>query len=366
MFNFTVTVSDTMNNISEHCRIALSDVNDNAPQFTAGCCNNVTISENAAVGTLLDVVINATDADTGNNGEVKLSSQFSFIDKFQLLENGSINVTGMLDYETQSEYTLLIIASDMASSPLTSRITIVVELKNENDNDPSFDNSIYEFVINEHSPNGTVVGSVTVTDADGDPVSLSVVNGPFLVDSNGMVTSNEDINFFDYDDPPINYHFTISATDEDDSERTDTAYVVVLILDVNDNPPAFIQYYNTTLASGTYNSQPLLALVALDGDSSNNGLISYNIQSDSSGGMFQVDNVTGLLTVNGSFDMNMMYTLTVSAMDHGDPSRSDTTIVTVNVVELIGSDSSFHNAPYNVNIFENVSNADEILMVSTN
>ena len=363
MFNFTVTVSDTMNNITEYCSIALSDVNDNAPQFVEGCCNNVSISENTAVGTLLDTVINVTDADSGDNGEVKLWPRFFFIDKFQLLENGYINVTGMLDYETQSEYTLLIIASDMASPPLTSSITIVVELKNENDNDPSFDSSIYEFVMNEHSPNGTIVGQVTATDADGDPVSLSVVNGPFLVDSNGSVTSNRDINFFDYDDPPINYHFTILATDEDENERTDTAYVVVSIMDVNDNPPVFIQYYNTTLASGTYTSQPLLALVALDDDSSGNGLISYNIQSDSSGGMFQMDNVTGLLTVNGSFNMNMMYTLTVLAMDQGDPPRSDTTIVTVNVVD---TDAHFSNASYSVSIYENISNADKIEMVSAN
>ena len=364
-FNFTITVSDLLYNISEDCSIMLEDVNDNAPQFIAGCCNDVNITENAVVGTLLPVVITATDADSGPNGQVELSSMFSFIDKFELLQNGSINVTGVLDYETQSKYTLLVLAKDMASpeSRLTSNITIVVQLKNENDNDPSFNSSVYEFSMDEHSPNATVVGQVIVSDADGGPVTLRVLNGPFLVDDNGMLTSNAGVNFFDYDNLPIYYHFTIIASDEDD--RRDTANVVVSIVDINDNSPLFTQHYNTTLALGSYSNQPLLALVASDEDSSSNGRISYSIQSDNSGGMFQVNNITGLLTVNGLFNMSMVYSLIVLAMDHGNPPLSDTTIVIINVIEQTG-DLRFVNASYNFDILENISVDDEIIMVSIN
>ena len=363
-FNFTVTVSDLVYNVSEACSIMLDDVNDNAPQFTAGCCNDINITENTAVGTLLSVDINATDADSGSNGRVELSSMFSFIDKFELLQNGSIIVTGILDYETQPIYNLLIVATDMASpttSRLSSNVTIVVRLKNENDNDPSFNSSVYEFIMNEHSPSGTTVGQVIVTDADGGPVTLTVLNGPFLVDSNGMVTSNAGTNFFDYDNLPIYYHFTIVASDEDG--RRDTANVVVSLVNVNDHSPLFTQHYNTTLATGNYSSQPLLALVALDEDSSTNGIISYSIQSDNSGGLFQVNNVTGLLTVSGSIDMSMVYSLTVLAMDHGSPPHSNTTIVTVNVIEHT-EDFHFVNSSYNINILENITVNDEILRVS--
>ena len=362
-FNFTVTVSDLVYDISEGCSIMLNDINDNAPQFIAGCCNDINITENTAVGTLLSVVINVTDADSGPNGQVELSSMFSFIDKFELLQNGSIIVTGVLDYETQPIYNLVIVATDMAShtSRLSSNVTIVVRLKNENDNDPSFNSSVYEFTMYEHSPNGTAVGQVIVIDADGGPVTLTVLNGPFLVDSNGMVTSNAGINFFDYDNLPIYYHFTIVASDED--ERRDTANIVVSLVNANDNSPVFSQYYNTTLAAGNYSSQPLLALVASDADSSTNGIISYSIQSDNSGGLFQVNNVTGLLTVSGLININMVYSLTVLAMDRGNPARSDTTIVTVNVIEHT-EDLRFVNASYNINILENTSVNDEILRVS--
>ena len=367
-FNFTVIVSDSMQNSSKECGIILRDVNDNAPQFIAGCCNDVTITENTAVGTLLPVVINVTDADSGPNGEVTLSSMFSFIDKFELLANGSINVTGVLDYETQSRFALLILATDNATSVsdrLNSNITIVVQLKNENDNNPSFNNSVYEFFMVEHSPNGTSVGKVIVSDADGDNVTLSVLNGAFSVDSNTlMVTSNEDINFFDYDNLPIKYHFIIIASDEDG--RTDRANVVVTLIDVNDNSPVFTQNYNTTLAVGGYSGQSVLALVASDEDSSSNGRISYSIHSDNSGGMFQLDNVTGLLTANGLFNVIMVYSLEVLVMDHGNPPLIDTTIVTVNVVELNNTGLRFVNTSYNVNIFENISVNDEIIMVSTN
>jgi len=367
-YNFTVTVSDLMWNISKDCSIMLDDANDNAPQFVDGCCNDVNITENTPIGTLLPVVINVTDADSGSNGEVELSATFPFIDKFELLTNGSINVTGVLDYETQSQYTLLIQATDKASfesDRLTSSITILVGLKNENDNDPYFSSFRYEFFMNEHAPNGTEVGLVTVTDADGDLVTLSVVDGLFLVDSStGMVTSNEEADFFDYDNHPIYYHFSIVASDQDG--KTDTVNVVVSLIDINDNSPVFSQTdYNTTLAIGNYTNQPLLNLVALDEDSSDNGIISYSIGSDNSGGLFNLNNVTGLLTVNGLLTDNMVYQLIVLAMDHGNPSLNDTTVVTVNVFNDIGG-LEFVNTSYNVTIMENISVDYEILMVSTN
>lgn len=358
-YNFTVIVSDLNENVSQHCYIMLEDINDNAPQFVAGCCHNVTITENTPIGTLLSVVINVTDADSGSNGQVELSSMFPFNDKFELLANGSINITGVLDYESQSQYSLLILATDNASvsDKLTSSVTIVVQLKNENDNDPSFNSSLYEFSMNENSHSGTEVGRVIVNDADGGPVTLSVLNGAFSVDSNGTITSN---GTFDYESFPINYHFTIIAKDEDD--RRDTTNIIVSLVDVNDITPVFAQDYNTTLAAGNYSSLPLLALVASDEESSSNGRISYSIQSDNSGGIFQVDNVTGLLTVNGLFNSNMVFFLQVLAMDHGSPPLNDTTSVTVNVIE----DLQFVNISYNVNIFENITTSDKILTVSTN
>lgn len=343
----------------------LSDVNDNAPRFIDGCCNNVNITENTAVGTLLEVTISATDDDSGSNGQVTLSPMFSFIDKFELLPNGSINVTGVLDYETQSRYTLVVVATDNAPyNRLSSSVTIVVHLKNENDNDPSFNSSIYEFTMVEHALSGTMVGQVVVSDADGDPLTLSVLNGPyFAVSSSGVVTSNEEMNFFDYDNLPIKYHFTIIASDE--GGRRDSANVVVTLIDDNDHSPVFTQDYSTTLGTGNYSGQPLLALVVSDEDSGNNGRISYSIQSDNSGELFTLDNVTGLLSVNGNLGTgNTVYSIEVLAMDHGNPPRYDTTVVTVNVIEL--SDAlQFDNTPYSIDIFENVTTDDELLMVST-
>lgn len=367
-YNFTVTVSDTMWNSSKNCSIMLVDVNDNPPQFIAGCCNDVNITENTPIGTVLPVVINVTDADSGSNGQVTLSAMFSFIDKFELRSNGSIIVTGVLDYETQPTYSLLIYATDMAadeSDRLSSNVTIVVQLNNENDNDPSFNSSVYRFSMIEHSPNGTEVGRVIVSDADGDPVTLSVLNGPFLVDSDtGVVRSNENTDFFDYDHHPIYYHFTIVASDQDD--RRDRVHVVVSLVDINDNSPVFSQNYNTTLTVGNYSNQPILALVASDEDTSNNGRISYSIQSDNSPGeIFHVNNVTGLLTVDSLFTavhVNAVYTLEVLATDHGNPPLNDTTVITVNVINM--GDLQFVNVSYNINISEDISINDEIFMVS--
>ena len=259
----------------------------------------------------------------------------------------------------------MILATDNAPSKnnrLSSSITIVVQLKNENDNDPSFNSPVYEFKMIEHAPSDNIVGQVIVSDADGDSLTLSVLNEPyFAVSNSGVMTTNGGMFYFNYDKLPIKYHFTIIASD---GSRTDRTNVVVTLIDVNDHSPVFTQDYNSTLGIGSYSNQPLLALVASDEDSAENGRISYSIQSDSSGGLFTLDNATGLLAVNGNFTSTMVYSLEVLAMDHGNPPSDDVITVTVNVIEL--SDTvQFNNASYNVNIFENITTDEEILMVST-
>ena len=357
-YNFSLTVSDSLNDTSSECSITIVDVNDNIPQFTPGCCGNVSIPESTANGTILPVNISAIDADSGLNGEVVLTAMFQFIDKFELVDN-RIVVTGPLDYETTPLYELVIEAADRASNPRTANITIFVELINENDNDPTFNRSLYTFSMEEHSADGTLVGQVFVSDADGGPVSLTVLDAPFIIDSDGMLFTNQSAQLFDYDTRMKHYNFSVMATDDDN--RTNMVMVVVSLTDINDNAPVFSQNYNTTLAAGNYSNQPLLSVTATDKDSSSNADLLYSISSAEDG--FSIDMLTGLLTVTGLFNINMTYSLLVTAEDNGDPSLDGNTTVTVNVMDLNVGDLLFVDEPYVTSIAENLNIGSQVLTV---
>jgi len=358
-YNFSLIVSDSLNNASAECSVTLLDVNDNAPQFTSDCCSNINISESTANGTILPVNISATDADSGLNGEVVFTAVFQFIDKFILVDN-QIVVIAPLDYETTTSYELIIQASDRALNPRTANVTIIVELINENDNDPTFNRSLYTFSMEEHSLNGSLVGQVFVSDADGGPVSLTVLDdAPFVIDDNGMVFTHQSAQLFDFDTPIKHYNFSVLASDDD--SRSNTAMVVVLLTDINDNPPVFSQSYNTTLAAGNYSNQPLLSLTATDKDSTSNADLSYSISPAVDG--FSIDMLTGLLTVTGLFNINMTYSLLVTAKDNGDPPLNNTIAVTINVMDLNVGDLEFVNVPYVTNITENLNFGSQVLTV---
>ena len=357
-YNFSLTVSDSLNNVSAECSLTLVDVNDNTPQFTPDCCGDVSIPESTTNGTVLPVTISATDADSDLNGEVVLTAMFQFIDKFVLVDN-QIVVSGPLDYETTPFYELVIQASDRAPNPRTANVTILVELINENDNDPTFNRSLYTFSMEEHTPNGSLVGQVFVSDADGGQVSLRVLDAPFIIDGDGMVFTNQSAQFFDFDTPTRHYNFSVIASDEDN--RSNTVMVVVSLTDINDNAPVFSQNYNTTLAAGNYSNQPLLSLSATDKDSTSNADLLYSISPAVDG--FSIDMLNGLLTVTGLFNINMTYSLLVTAEDSGNPPLNNTTTVTVNVMDLNVGDLEFVNEPYVANITENLNIGSQVLMV---
>jgi len=59
---------------------------------------------------------------------------------FNLLSDGTITVTGLLDYETDFMYSLVIEAADRGFPSLTGTTTITVGITDINDNAPMFTN----------------------------------------------------------------------------------------------------------------------------------------------------------------------------------------------------------------------------------
>jgi Ca2+-binding RTX toxin-like protein len=113
---------------------------------------------------------------------------------FEISSTGAISVASgsSLNYESATSHTLTIQATDADSLTRTDTVIITVNDVNET---PAFGQSSYSFgAIDEHSAQGTVVGTVSATDEDaGDQVTYSITSGNdeniFAIDSQtGTIT----------------------------------------------------------------------------------------------------------------------------------------------------------------------------------
>lgn len=73
-----------------------------------------------------------------------------------------------LDRELCDQYELLVVATDNGTPVLEARTHVLIRVLDSNDNDPRFQQSSYEFHIEENLGRGTLVGVISATDNDLD------------------------------------------------------------------------------------------------------------------------------------------------------------------------------------------------------
>ena len=141
-------------------------MNDNPPEF-ASKYYFATVTEGVLKGT--DVVrLLASSRDTGVNAEIRYSisggnqhNKFT-IDPF----SGLVSVAGEIDHERAREYFLTIMAEDGGTPTLNNHATVNITVLDANDNPPIFTLASYSANINEKSPVGRRIISLTATDLD--------------------------------------------------------------------------------------------------------------------------------------------------------------------------------------------------------
>lgn len=135
--------------------LRVSDTNDCHPVFGKHAYI-ISIAEDAPVGSSL-VQIQARDADEGVNSDVRYSVMKSQQDDLISLdaESGLITTAAALDRERQAEVSFLVLAADRGDPALSSTATVTVLLEDVNDNEPVFQQQLYNVSIPEHSDVGS-------------------------------------------------------------------------------------------------------------------------------------------------------------------------------------------------------------------
>lgn len=115
--------------------------------------------------------IQAIDKDTGNNARIiyrilpEGNNTNDEIFKVQQ-STGWVYLAKQLDRETVAKHKMIIVATDNGLPSLSTTASLVINVIDANDNDPSFSQANYDFQVEENQKVGSYVGKISATDAD--------------------------------------------------------------------------------------------------------------------------------------------------------------------------------------------------------
>ncbi|KAM4586914.1 protocadherin alpha-7-like [Fundulus diaphanus] len=334
--------------------VNVSDVNDNPPVFSQGLYT-VSLKENSPAGTSV-IRVNATDLDEGSNGEVIYSFgndvDARIRERFSLNPvTGVIVVAGVIDFEESSRYEIDVQASDKGTATLNTEKSVIINIVDENDNEPEIEVTSFSHALPEDSKPGTTVALISVKDADsglnGKVMCYINQNLPFLLTPSlqnnmySLVTKT----ILDREQTS-QYNIFIVAKDGGEPSLRSEKNIKVDVSDVNDNIPEFSQNpYTFYIYENNSPGEKILSVTARDNDEGSHAIISYTILKDREA----TNMLTSFLNVNlengdivalKSFDFETLKTFQfqVVASDSGTPSLSSN--VTVNVFILDQNDNA--------------------------
>ncbi|CAL1601485.1 unnamed protein product [Knipowitschia caucasica] len=120
-------------------RVSITDVNDNSPQFERPTYE-AEMAENAPPGTPV-LQVRAADRDIGVNGQVEYVFGAATESVRRLLRldeaTGWLSVLHRIDREEVAQLRFTVTARDRGQPPRTDRTTVVLSVRDENDNVPS-------------------------------------------------------------------------------------------------------------------------------------------------------------------------------------------------------------------------------------
>ncbi|CAN7939547.1 unnamed protein product, partial [Ixodes hexagonus] len=239
----------------------------------------------------------------------------------------------------------LVAAETEAVEPLTSTVTVRVNIVDTNDHAPMFSKDTYEAVVAEDAKKGTLVTTVTATDPDSGSfgkVRYTSLNGPIarnlkLDPETGEVTlvSSEGL---DRESVP-EYVLVVEAHDDEGRGQRATAQLRILVGDANDNAPAFAQSrYDAVLTADLADFTEPLVVKATDADAPGpNSNVTYEIVSGNYEQKFRIDPRTGLVSLTAPLTSagKSPVVLAVRAHDHGIPVQSASVPVRVHTQEYL-------------------------------
>lgn len=356
-----------------HVEVEIKDINDNSPEFPSKE-SIVEISENAAVGSRIPLDP-AVDADVGSNYiqsyQISVNSHFTIdvLLRADGVKYAELVLMKELDRETQSSYTVELVATDGGNPYRSGSTKITIKVTDFNDNSPVFDQNSFSVSLPEDAPVGTVILDLNAVDAD-EGLNGEVVYGfgkqvsheirqLFQVDNkSGRLTLRGPVDFED----KSTYELDVQATDLGPNPTPSVCKIIIHVTDVNDNAPEISITPMTSITTGiAYISEAadkdsLVALIStMDRDSGVNSQVYCTLYGHDHFKLRQAYEDSYMIVTAAALDRERIseYNLTVMAEDFGSPPLRKITQYTIRLTDENDNAPHFAKAVYEVSVVEN-------------
>ncbi|XP_028315966.1 protocadherin Fat 2 isoform X1 [Gouania willdenowi] len=313
--------------------------NRHVPAFDRNIVSSINLSEDHQLNSLI-LQVKASDGDSGFNGKLVYSISGGnedgcfYIDLF----SGDLQLVCTLDRESKELYILNITVYDLGVPQTSAWKLITVNILDVNDNRPVFGQPRYVLHIPEDMELDSVVFKAQAVDSDpGSNIQYSLLTSTdmFRLDpdtGNMRLTSRLDR------ERSHRHDVRIQARDQEAPDQSfSITDLVVVVKDINDNPPKFLpQIYTVKVPEDVPVGTLLVWVETVDMDLGGGGMVSYKLKNTESG-TFHLDSSTGALTLEKDldFEKSSSYNLTVWAVDHGLPrSLSSSCFLQIQVLDV--------------------------------
>nr|XP_055208043.1 protocadherin-15 [Gorilla gorilla gorilla] len=290
--------------------IKVLDIDDNSPVFT-NSTYTVLVEENLPAGTTI-LQIEAKDVDLGANVSYRIRSpevkHFFALHPF----TGELSLLRSLDYEAfpdqEASITFLVEAFDIYGTMPPGIATVTVIVKDMNDYPPVFSKRIYKGMVAPDAVKGTPVTTVYAEDADppGLPASrvryrVDDVQFPYpasifdVEEDSGRVITRVNLN----EEPTTIFKLVVVAFDDGEPVMSSSATVKILVLHPGEIPRFTQEEYRPPPVSELATKGTMVGAISA---AAINQSIVYSIVSGNEEDTFGINNITGVIYVNGPLD----------------------------------------------------------------
>jgi hypothetical protein len=361
-FSLTIQVNDSGSpfpNLGGTGTITINLNNVNDPPVVADQSFNV--DENSANGVGVGTVV-ATDDEVPATQTLTYSiTGGNALGAFAINPStGAITVadTTDLDFETNPTFSLTVQVQDNGAGNLTDTATVTINLNDVNE--APVIAAAGPFNVNENSPNGTSIATITATDVDASQtLTWSITGGntgsAFTINpSTGEITIATS-SAVDFETNPT-FTLTVQASDNGTPVLSDTESVTINVNNVNETP--VVNAATFAIDENSANGTSVGTVTFTEPDTGSGQTHTFAINGGNTGGAFAINASTGEITVANSaavdFETNPTFSLTVEVTDAGAPTPNLTgsNTITINLNNAneapVVNDQSF-------NVDENVS-----------
>ncbi|MBK7172697.1 MAG: cadherin domain-containing protein [Bacteroidales bacterium] len=334
IFSLIVNVQDNGTvSLSSQATVTVNLTNGNDTPVIAN--QTFSIAENSANGTNVGTVV-ATDPDAGQtltysilSGNTAGAFTINSTSGILTVANGTA-----LNFETTPSFALVVKVQDNGTGSLSAQATITVNLTNVNEV-PSIGNQT--FSIAENSANGTNVGTVAASDPDaGQTLAYSILSGntsgAFAISTTTgalTVANSPALNF------ESNPSFSLVVKVQDNGSGTLSAQATITVNLSNINEVPVINNQAFSIIENSANGTNVGTVLASDPDAGQT--LSYSILSGNTSSAFNINSITGVITVANSsalnFETTPSYSLVIKVQDNGAGLLNSQAVITINLTD---------------------------------